>query len=395
MVSAPCAATEAPSARSRPWQCPASEPFAAYDAPVPTDRATARAQVAERGLTAAAAERVVRIALDRLPVPLVARATTQLRRFFSSGSWSAEDDATLAAAVGPGRDWFEDELDTDLTLGFGWRGGAFRVEVRFSPGDDDTESPTGTGPATESSERTLGDTFEDTIVVDPGANPTELRFGIGPGPGPAVGFTRDDAARDPRVAALFRECPDLQQVAIAAGTLTATIADATRWPDVLLPLFDAIAAGFVAERVTPPDRQRERAQRELGALVPESPRDLARIIDATTSPDAAFRRMAIERLTGADTVAGRPAWRRGLEDSSRAVRRATARVLATTAAPDTRDLLEQALADGDACVRYYAVSGLTRIGLSSSGAAVQAKARDADIRVRLAVEAAVSGRVPA
>ncbi len=189
--------------------------------------------------------------------------------------------------------------------------------------------------------------------------------------------------------------PTSQQITIAAGTLAATVADATRWAEILLPLFDAIRDAFVPARPAPPDHQAERAQRELGSLRADSPRDLARIIDATTSPDATFRRVAIERLAGADPAVGRAPWRRGLEDSSRAVRRSTARVLAATASPDTRDLLERALADADAGVRYYAVTGLAAIGLSSSLPAVEAKCRDADVRVRLTAESAVSGRVPA
>ena len=90
-----------------------------------TDRALARAQVAERGLTAAAAEVVVRGALSGMSPTIVARATHQLRRLFSDGPWSAEDDAALSAAVGPGVGWYEEELDPELTLGFGWRAGSF------------------------------------------------------------------------------------------------------------------------------------------------------------------------------------------------------------------------------------------------------------------------------
>ena len=279
--------------------------------------------MAERGLTAVAAERVVRIALGQLPVTLVGRATTYLRRFFSDGSWSSNDDAALAAAVGPGKNWYEDHLDADLVMEFGWRGGAFKVEVRYTP--DDSQSELGDAHATDTGAhgRTLGDTFEDAIVLDAGRTPNELRFGIGPVPGNAT-FTRDNNDRDPRVAVLFRECPDLEQVSIGAGMLSATIADATRWSDVLLALVDAIIAGFVQSRPAPPDRQLERAQRELGALSPDSSRDLARILDATTSPDASFRRIAIERLVGTDAVIGRAPWRRGLADSSRAVRRTTA-----------------------------------------------------------------------
>ena len=82
-------------------------------------------------------------------------------------------------------------------------------------------------------------------------------------------------------------------------------------------------------------------------------------------------------------------WARGLEDSSRAVRRSTAKGLAETGRPDTRELMERALADTDASVRYYAVRGLTRIGVGNSDAAVQRLHGDPDVRVRLAVLAAV------
>ena len=357
------------------------------------DRARARAQVAARGLTAVAAERVVRIALGQLPVTLVGRATAHLRRFFSDGSWSSDDDAALAAAVGPGKNWYEDHLDTDLALEFGWRGGAFKVEVRYTADDSsaefDDEHPSDAGVYG----RTLGDTFEDAIVLDAGRTPNEIRFGIGPVPGTA-NFTRDSNDRDPRVAVLFRECPDLEQVSIGAGMLSATIADASRWSDILLTLIDAIIAGFVQSRPAPPDRQLERAQREIGSLSPDSSRDLARILDASTSPDAAFRRVAIERLVGTDAVVGRAPWRRGLADSSRAVRRTAARVIALTADPETRDLLEQALTDNDACVRYYGVSGLARIGVSTGLPALVALRTDPDVRVRLAAEAVAEGRMP-
>lgn len=363
---------------------------------MPTDRATARAQLAQRALAATAAEQVVRIALGDLPVPLVARATTQLRRFFSGGSWSAEDDASLAAAVGPGQGWYEEELDPELTLGFGWRGGAFRAEVRYTPIGDD---PDGTvddryRPPEPAHTRTLGDTFEDGVVVDLGRAPTELCFRVGPGAGANATFTRDNAGQDPRVGALFGACGALTQVSVSAGTLTATIDDASRWPAVLLALIDTIAAGFVPPRTAPADRQLDRARSELGALHHDRPRDLARILDATTSPDAAFRRIAIERLEGADPTVASRLWPRGLEDSSRAVRRVTARVLADSARPQTRELLERALGDADACVRYYGVRGLAAIGAAPSTAALQHRRTDTDVRVRLAADAALEDRSP-
>lgn len=357
---------------------------------MPTDRATARAEVATRGLTAAAAERVARVALGDLPVPLVPRVTTQLRRFFSPGLWTTEDDAALSAAVGPGRDWYEDELDAGLTLGFGWRAGTFRVEVRYTPtvGSDPADPPV--AAATGARPRTLGDTFEDSVVLESGSEPAELRFGLGPATGPRMTLTRDDASGDDRVEVLFRACPDLVEVTLASGTLIAKIDDAKRWAEVLLPLFDAITAAFVPSRVASPDHQLERAVRELGDLHHDSPRDLARIIDATTSPDASFRRIAFERLEGSGSPAALGPWARGLEDSSRAVRRTTARALAYTRRPDTRELLDRALGDADASVRYYAVRGLAAIDGGNSAQAVERLRSDPDVRVRLAVSAAVA-----
>jgi len=363
---------------------------------VPTDRATARAQLAKRALTATAAERVVRTALDGLPVSLVARATAQLRRFFSDGSWSAEDDAALAATIGPGSGWYEEELDPELSLGFGWRAGAFRTEVRYEPVEVD-------GDATLSGEfsaigeqhiRTLGDTFEDAVALECGRSPSELCFRIGPSSGINATFTPENPGSDARIAAAFAACPSLTQISVGAGILTARIDHAANWADELLSLVDTIAAQFAPPRTAPSDRQLERARSELGALRHDSPRDLARILDATTSPDASFRRIAIERLAGADsTVALRP-WARALDDSSRAVRRAAAQVLADAGRPETRDLLERALADGDACVRYYAARGLYAVGPTPSIAALHHRRADSDPRVKLAVEAAIEGRPP-
>jgi hypothetical protein len=361
---------------------------------VPTDRATARAQLAERALAATAAERVVRIALGDLPVPLVARVTTQLRRFFSGGSWSAEDDASLAAAVGPGSGWYEEDLDAELTLGFGWRAGAFRAEVRYEPIGVDPDGPSddGTVSAEPAHPRTLGDTFEDGVVIDLGRTPAELCFRVGPSAGSYGAFTRANAGADARVGAVFDACASLTDVTVGSGTLAATIDDAAHWPDVLLALFDTIVAEFAPPRTAPADRQLDRARSELGSLRHDNPRDLARILDATTSPDAAFRRIAIERFEGADPTVGQRPWARGLEDSSRAVRRVTARVLAEAGRPQTRDLLERALGDADACVRYYGVRGLAAIGAAPSTAALQHRRTDTDMRVRLAAEAALENR---
>ena len=85
-------------------------------------------------------------------------------------------------------------------------------------------------------------------MLESGSEPAELRFVLGPATGPRVTLTRETASADERVAALFRGCPDLTEVTLAAGTLVAKIADARRWSEVLLPLFDAVTAAFIPPR---------------------------------------------------------------------------------------------------------------------------------------------------
>jgi len=51
--------------------------------------------------------------------------------------------------------------------------------------------------------------------------------------------------------------------------------------------------------------------------------------------------------------------------------------------------MERALGDADASVRYYAVRGLARIGAENSATAIARLRNDPDVRVRLAVQAAV------
>ena len=69
-------------------------------------------------------------------------------------------------------------------------------------------------------------------------------------------------------------------------------------------------------------------------------------------------------------------------------------LLAYTRRAETRELLDRALGDADASVRYYAVRGLAGIDGANSAAAVERVRSDPDVRVRLAVDAAVAGLSP-
>ena len=66
---------------------------------MPQDRDAARLRIATAGLTQTAVERVARTSFRRMPITLVDRARAQLRRFFSEGPWTVEDDAGLSAAA--------------------------------------------------------------------------------------------------------------------------------------------------------------------------------------------------------------------------------------------------------------------------------------------------------
>jgi hypothetical protein len=373
---------------------------------VAQDRDAARLRIARAGLTQTAVERVSRSSFGRMPITLVDRARAQLRRFFSEGPWTVEDDAGLSALVGPGDGWSEDELAPGIRLAYGWRGGSFKVEITADTEADESALPVATGaeaaveveaasPIRPPHERTLGDTFEESVIVDAGRDPAELRFATGPGlAGKAGRFTRAEQGSSAAVAALFREFDDIDEIRLELGSLSVTLDDPDRWQDILLDVFDTITTAFVPPRAIQPDRQYERAVAEIGSLDASSPRDLARLLDATTSPDAAYRCLAVAKLELADPLVVAKPWTRSLEDSSRAVRRAAIRAMAHVAWPDLRLLFERALADKDACVRYYALRGLAQIGVARAEPSVERRRLDTDLRVRFAAQAALEGRIP-
>jgi hypothetical protein len=363
------------------------------------DRDAARLRIAHAGLTQAAVEHVSRTSFGRMPITLVDRARAQLRRFFSEGPWTVEDDAGLSGLVGPGEGWTDEELAPGIRLGYGWRSTHFKVEVDADPLPAEPSAGVAEPAAAHSvvppHERTLGDTFEEFVVIEAGRNPAEVRFATGPlTTGKGGRFTRDDQGTSAAVAALFREFDEIEIVRLELGSVSVALRDPESWHTVLLGVFDTVTSAFVPPRVIQPDRAYERAVAEIGALDLASPRDLARLLDATSSPDPAFRRLAAAKLEIADPLLVAKPWTHSLDDSSRAVRRAAIRAAAHVARPDLRLLFERALSDKDACVRYYALRGLSQIGVGRADQSVERRTLDDDLRVRFAAEAALAGRLP-
>jgi HEAT repeat protein len=96
-------------------------------------------------------------------------------------------------------------------------------------------------------------------------------------------------------------------------------------------------------------------------------------------------------LADAEPAAAARNWARLLDDSSRSVRRAVVDSVGDARRPELRPLLEQALGDPDAWIRWRALRGIAALGVTPSRAAVEALAADPDFRVRLESARVLSG----
>lgn len=77
-----------------------------------------------------------------------------LKRFFSDEPWTDDDDDALAELVGSGDGWWRHELGEDFVLEFGWRDGAFRMELASRHG--------------------LGESFAGVVVPEATPNPRTI-----------------------------------------------------------------------------------------------------------------------------------------------------------------------------------------------------------------------------
>jgi HEAT repeat protein len=134
----------------------------------------------------------------------------------------------------------------------------------------------------------------------------------------------------------------------------------------------------------------EQAWHDLGTLRPGAGADdLARVREASAGDDPARRQVAANLLGEADPGTAATDWARLVVDPVRSVRRAAVDAVVDAGRPELRGLLETALADADAWVRWKALRGLAELGPGPSRAQVAALADDPDFRVRLEVAAAL------
>jgi hypothetical protein len=345
-----------------------------------------RREIADRGLTPEAVTHLTRDALGRVDLEQLAPLKQLLKRFFSDQPWSADDDDALAAIAGPGDGWWDYVLGDGSQLAFGWRDGRFRLDV---------------GPS-------LAATFDGAVVPEATPNPRTIRFVTGP---VHTGASRwyDSAADvdDPRVARIFAAFDEVDNVLVGPEFVAVGVQRPDRWEQLLAPMLRLIETAFppdpgaadVPQPTAPlaPGMRTgaqtgaagsgrtafERAWKDLGGLDPTRAEDLDRIRAAAGSDDLHERQVAARLFERATPEAGATGWEQLLADPSRIVRRAVVDAMVDAERESLRPLLERALADADAWVRWKAVRGLVELGVGTSRPAVTALAEDPDFRVRL------------
>jgi len=351
-------------------------------------RDEARREVAARGLTPAAVIHLTRDALGTIDYAALAPAKKLLKRFFSDEPWTDGDDGALADLVGPGAGWWRHDLDEDFALEFGWRDGAFRIELV--------------------PRRMRDDTFGGPVVPEATPNPRTIRFITPPiHQGSSRWYESAAGVDDSRVARLFAEFDDIANVLVGPDFVAVGLRRPDRWEQLLDSMLRVITTEFASpaegeerigvggaepsdessgqrsESAHPGERALERAWKELGSARPDEPGGLDRILAGASSSNGAVRQVAARLLADADADVAQQAWGHLLDDPSRSVRRAAVDAMVDVERAALRPLLERALRDADAWTRWKALRGIVDLGVEPRLAAVVALAGDPDFRVRL------------
>jgi hypothetical protein len=360
----------------------------------------------ERDLVRPAFEHLTVDAFMSLPFEALAPTKALLKRFFSPQSWTADDDQALAEAVGPGEGWWRRQLDDDVVLEYGWKGGRFMLRVSASNRQQPPSPPT---------DESLAGTFDGPVVPEVTPNPRTIRFRLDSVEEGRTQWYESPAAAgaagaDPRVGRFFAAFPEVTNVLVGPDFVAVSLRRPTDWERLLPPVLTAVTEEFAGEFAptaapspvegTPSatqtsgprgraSRRLDAAWRELGGLRPADPADLALLEGAAGDDDPFRRQVAANLLREAEIERAAAHWARLVVDAVRSVRRATVDAMVDVGREEVRPLLEIALGDTDAWVRWKALRGLAELGTEPSRAAIERRAADPDFRVRLEAAAAL------
>jgi hypothetical protein len=374
----------------------------------------ARRLVVERDLVRAAFAHLTG-ALKAVPFEALGPIKQLLKRYFSTEPWGPADDEALADSVGPGEGMWRQELDADLSLEYGWQDGRFAVRV-WARGDT---APDAAGPGRPGPDDVLAASFDGPVVPEATPSPRTIRFQVGPiHDGPSPWYESAERARDdPAAARLFAEFPEVANVLVGPDFVAVGVRRPADWERLLLPVLNVVAEEFSSPGADPdagPPRvmggpagagvagahpggdpagrrrsRLEEAWRELRPLRPADPADLEKVRAAAHGDDPAHRQVAASLLREGDAEVAAIEWARLSTDPVRSVRRAAVDAVVDVGRPELRPLLEAALDDADAWVRWKALRGLAELGPGPSRQLIAARADDPDFRVRLEAAAAL------
>jgi Scaffold protein Nfu/NifU N terminal len=266
--------------------------------------------------------------------------------------------------------------------------------------------------------RDLAETFDEVVVPEATPSPRTIRFATPPlhtGPSRVYDSGTASGDDDPRVARLFGAFDDVTNVLVGPDFVAVTIERPNRWSTLLGSMLRVVTEEFtgrgahgasepptLARTVARTDSQEqdaraprrlERAWSELGTLRADQPDQLERVLAAANDAEPARRQVAAALLVDAGPEAAIRAWEALLGDASRAVRRSVVDAVAGTGRQELRPLLEEALDDVDAWIRWKALRGIAELGPEPSRAAIEARAADPDFRVRLEAAQVLNGDV--
>jgi hypothetical protein len=322
-----------------------------------------------------------------LPFEALAPFKTLLKRFFSTEPWGLDEDRALAAVVAPHltEGWWHHDLGEGLAIAYGIRDGRFTLEASGA----------------ETARASLFDrVFAGPVVPEATPHPRKVKFSTGGVPAPGRWYRRSDPEppRDPRVLRLLEE-RDVTDVMVAGDFVTVGLERRSSWETRLDPILSLVTDLFwVGEPHDAPARTRDELLHEAGYLQhrtttldlhlldPDRADDRRRLVEALAADEGQVRRVAVAVLAESQDAGVRlGALRRGWEDRSRIVRRTAVDAAADQGDQALRPLLEEALADEDAWIRWRAVRALAEIGAEPSKALVAALEADPDFNVRFEV----------